>query len=153
MSDIRQATADEMNHFYKLGLPLDADIKTVWLMKSNSMKNTGRLYWTWGHAFLFFDDQKFSIARSVAIGKISPEYKPAVANGTPVKRKSEAELDTEAAYKKRKVEVGELEGVEEELKKIKAAVERKRLLLAEIKKLKEEEKALDDTQEIPREDH
>ncbi len=72
-----QPTDRQMKELISKGLPATADRDHVWLnMAGPTSKNPGKLYWTWGDDFLFFDDRKWSIEKAVKLGKITGAIKP-----------------------------------------------------------------------------
>jgi hypothetical protein len=62
----------EFDEVVRLGIPEDAERKTLWLnLCGPTSKNAGKIYLTWGDEFVFFWDTKFALHKKVALGKLS----------------------------------------------------------------------------------
>lgn len=68
----RMITEREFEEVVRLGVPPDAERKTLWLnLCGPNSKNAGKLYLSWGDQFVFFWDTKFAVHKKVALGKLS----------------------------------------------------------------------------------
>jgi hypothetical protein len=156
----RKATDQEFNTLLAYGLPPDVDRNLIWLNECKTAKNLGKLYWTWKKAFLFFDKQKYSLHKAIAIGKIDPDRDPEWkqnpdSNDEPTQQKSKREREedsdeSERPSKKQKSdedEMAEMEAMEKQIQQKKALIERKRQAKAQLDALKQEETELQSTEE------